>query len=204
MKEINKEFKQAFKLLKEFPDTVTFFGSARFTPDHPSYDQARLLAAKISSELGCTIISGGGSGIMEAANRGAAEVGGDAVAMTIELPHEQVTNRYVSHSVDFYYFFSRKVALAFTARAYVYFPGGYGTLDEFFEILTLKQTGKIEQLPIVLIGTDYWKPLLKYIDETLLEKYKAISPGENMLYTLTDDLDEAYKIISEFTPRDIT
>jgi uncharacterized protein (TIGR00730 family) len=196
MKRINKEFKQGFKLLRTHPDTVTFFGSARFKEDNLYYQKARELSRKIVEEVGSTIVSGGGGGIMEAANRGASEAHGDSIGMTIQLPHEQVTNKYVNYSVDFYYFFSRKVALSFTARAYIYFPGGFGTLDEFFEILTLRQTGRIDPIPIVLVGTDFWGPLQQYIDSVILKDFEAISPDDEKLYHVTDDLDEVIKIIS--------
>jgi uncharacterized protein (TIGR00730 family) len=134
---------------------------------------------------------------MEAANRGANDVNGDSIGMTIQLPYEQVTNEYVNYSVDFYYFFSRKVALSFTARAYICFPGGFGTMDEFFEILTLKQTGRIDPIPIILFGSEYWQPLLSFIDKVLLEKLQAIDPGDRELYHLTDDPSEVIRIISQ-------
>ncbi len=196
MKKINKDFRGAFKLLMEHPDTITFFGSARFGEQHPYYQKARELSAKIVREVGSTIVTGGGQGIMEAANRGAHDANGKSVGMTIQLPHEQVTNEYVNYSTDFYYFFSRKVALSFTARAYIFFPGGFGTMDEFFEILTLKQTGKIDPIPIILVGNDYWGPLMQYIDSVLLEKFQAINPADTRLYHLTDDLDEVIQIIT--------
>lgn len=197
MRRINKEFQQAFDMLREHPDTVTFFGSARLPESNPYYQLARETAKHISTELGCAVVSGGGPGIMEAANRGAKEAHGDSVGMTIQLPHEQVTNPYVNYSVDFYYFFSRKVALSFTARGYVYFPGGFGTLDELFEILTLKQTGRIDPIPIVLMGTDFWQPLLKFIDEQLLEQHHLIGPNDTKLYHVTDDPDEVIRILSQ-------
>src|SRR5690606_5803531 len=112
-------------------------------------------------------VSGAGPGIMEAANRGARDAKADSVGYAIQLPREQEVNRYVTHHADFYYFFSRKVALTFTARAYIYFPGGYGTLDELFEILTLKETGKIPPLPIILVGEDFWRPLVEFLEETV-------------------------------------
>jgi uncharacterized protein (TIGR00730 family) len=211
MERINRDFTTAFKLLQTHTDTITFFGSARFTEDNPYYAQARELARRISSELKLTVVSGGGPGIMEAANRGAHEaclipshshqtdgealVCGDSLAMTIELPHEQITNPYSTHSADFYYFFSRKVALAYAARAYVCFPGGFGTLDEFFEVLTLKQTHKIPDIPIILCGMTFWKPLVDFIDMTVYQHAGAINDGDRNLYVLTDDLDEILKII---------
>ncbi len=213
IKRINKDFNLAFKLLRYHTDTVTFFGSARFDEKNQYYQQARDLARKISQELKLTIVSGGGPGIMEAANRGASEacsdpmhehfddktgplICGDSIAMTIELPREQITNPYVNHSAGFYYFFSRKVALAYAARAYVCFPGGFGTLDEFFEVLTLKQTGKIPPIPIILCGKEFWQPLLDFIDKTVYGHAKAINKEDSKLYHLSDDPEEIVKIIA--------
>lgn len=196
MERINDDFRHGFKLIQKHPDTVTFFGSARFTEDNPFYKQARELSKKIVEELGVTIVSGGAGGIMEAANRGAKDARGESIGMTIELPSEQVTNDFLTHSVDFYYFFSRKVALAFSARAYIYFPGGFGTLDELFEILTLKQTGKIPPIPIVLFGSDYWEPLLEFIENSLRDTYATIGDEDTGLYTLTDDFDKVVEIIA--------
>ena len=213
MKRINEDFINAFKLLKTHTDTVTFFGSARFDESNPYYKDSRELARKISKQLKLTIVTGGGPGIMEAANRGASEACHDSahdhyedssgplicdnsIAMTIELPKEQVTNPYITHSADFYYFFSRKVALSYASRAYIYYPGGFGTLDEFFEILTLKQTGKIPKIPIILCGSQFWKPLLKFIDQTVYAETNAINKKDMDLYFLSDDHDEIIKIIS--------
>jgi uncharacterized protein (TIGR00730 family) len=196
MKRINEDFHHGFTLLQHHADTVTFFGSSRFEPSNQYYREARALARRIVEKIGSTIVTGGGSGIMAAANQGAEEVQGESVGMTIELPNEQVTNDYVNDTVDFYYFFSRKVALTFTARAYIFYPGGFGTLDEFFEIVTLKQTGKINPIPIVLIGSQYWQPLLDFIDQQLTKKFATIEPGDSSLFTLTDDIDEVMQIIS--------
>lgn len=196
MKQINKEFKAGFKLLMKHPDTVTFFGSARFKEDHPYYQQAKALSRRIVEELGSTIVTGGGGGIMAAANQGATEAKGNSIGMTIRLPHEQVTNPYVNYSVDFYYFFSRKVALSFTARAYIVYPGGFGTMDEFFEVLTLKQTGRIDPIPIVLVGKEFWDPLVHYFEKTLIEKFGTVSPRDTKNFHVTDDPDEIIKLIS--------
>lgn len=196
MKRINEDFRHAFSLLKKYRDTVTFFGSSRLPSTSPYYKQARALAQKLAEELDVTIVSGAGPGIMEAANRGAHDAQADTLGFAIELPHEQVTNRFVTHSADFYYFFSRKVALTFTARAYIFFPGGFGTLDELFEILTLKETGKIQPLPVILVGSDFWTPLLKFMEETVYEKARTIEKSGLSLYTLTDDFDEVVKIVA--------
>lgn len=197
MKRINQDFHHGFTMLQQHSDTVTFFGSSRFDESNQYYQQACRLARRIVEEIGSTIVTGGGKGIMAAANQGAEEVQGDSVGMTIVLPNEQVTNNYVNETVGFYYFFSRKVALTFTARAYIYFPGGFGTLDEFFEILTLKQTGKINPIPIVLVGTQYWQPLLDFMETELTNTYQTINPEDTQLFTLTDDLDEVINIISD-------
>lgn len=199
MRQINREFKQAFRLLKDHDNTVTFFGSARLPETSEDYKRARQLADMIVRETGASVITGGGPGIMEAANRGAADEHGISIGMTIQLPHEQVTNDYVNRSMDFYYFFSRKVALSFAARAYIYFPGGFGTLDELFEILTLKQTDRIKQIPIVLVGSDFWLPLDKFIKETLADRYETIDSFDRDLYVITDDLDEAVEIVKGYT-----
>ena len=198
MRQINKEFKQAFRLLKDHDNTVTFFGSARLPETSEDYKRARHLADMIVRETGASVITGGGPGIMEAANRGAADEHGISIGMTIQLPYEQVTNGYVNRSMDFYYFFSRKVALSFAARAYIYFPGGFGTLDELFEILTLKQTERIKQIPIVLVGSDFWLPLDDFIKDTLEERYETIDKSDRELYVITDNLDEVIKIVQNY------
>lgn len=199
MRQINREFKQACHLLKDHDNTVTFFGSARLPETSQDYKRARQLADMIVRETGASVITGGGPGIMEAANRGAADEHGISIGMTIQLPHEQTTNDYVNRSMDFYYFFSRKVALSFAARAYIYFPGGFGTLDELFEILTLKQTNRIKQIPIVLVGSDFWNPLDRFIEETLAERYEVIDLFDRDLYKITDDLDEVVEIVKGYT-----
>jgi uncharacterized protein (TIGR00730 family) len=195
MERIDEDFRHAFALIKAHPDTVTFFGSSVLPSSSKYYDQARRLARKIVEELALTIVSGGGPGIMEAANRGAKEAEGDSIGVAIELPREQVTNKYVTHSDDFYYFFSRKVALTFTAQAYIYFPGGFGTLDELFEILTLKETGKIPQIPVILVGADYWRPLLKFIEGTLHKELDVIPDDYQKLFVQEDDPDKIIDII---------
>jgi len=197
MSRIYEDFKRGFDVLQENANTVTFFGSARFPEDHFYYKLARELAGKLANELDVAVVTGGGPGIMEAGNRGAHETeGGNSIGMTIQLPHEQVTNPYVTDTADFYYFFSRKVALAFGARAFVLFPGGFGTLDEFFEIITLMQTKKIPTVPVVLIGQDFWEPLLEFIDTKLKGEFNTIDDNDSNLYTLTDDLELAVNIVA--------
>ena len=196
MERIDHDFRLAFKLLKGHPSTVSFFGSSVIPETSEYYAHARKLSRMVVEQLGLTVVSGAGPGIMEAANRGAYEANGDSVGIAIQLPHEQDTNSYVTRSANFYYFFSRKMALTFTARAYVFFPGGYGTLDELFEILTLKKNGKIPSIPIVLVESDFWNPLHHYLEKTVFEKTKAITKADMDLYVITDDLDEVLNIIA--------
>jgi len=191
---INQEFKNGFDFIKTQEKSVTFFGSARTLENETDYQNAKILAEKITKELGYAIFTGGGPGIMEAANRGAFENNGKSFGLTIKLPNEQVTNKYLTNHMDFYYFFSRKVCMSYSAEAYVYFPGGFGTLDELFEILTLVQTNKIEKVPIILINSEFWKPLDTLIKNTLLEKDKIDSTDID-LYTITDNLDDVIEII---------
>ena len=193
---IAKEFSNGFEFIEGHPRSVTFFGSARLPEDSAYYKKAQGLAERIVKELGYSVLSGGGPGIMEASNRGAKDAGGHSLGLTIQLPHGQVTNPFVTDSIDFKYFFSRKVCLSFAAEAYLFFPGGFGTMDEFFEILTLVQTHKIEPVPIILVGKDFWRPLHDFIINTLLSK-GTISPEDIGLYRLTDDEDEILRTIAE-------
>lgn len=198
---INHEFVHGIDFLETFPKSVSFFGSARLKENDPAYKQARSIASKIVKELGYAIVTGGGPGIMEAGSRGAHEAGGRSLGLTIRLPIEQYNNPYLTDSIDFYYFFSRKVILTFSAEAYLFFAGGYGTLDEFFEIITLVQTGKIERVPIVLVGKKFWKPIDKFIRKSLLNKYNTISEKDVDLYIITDDADEIIEKIRTAPPR---
>jgi len=193
---IMSEFVQGFELLRGHGLAATFWGSARTTPDEPYYKEAEALAAKLAKK-GYSIISGGGAGIMEASNVGAFKVGGDSVGLNIQLPFEQKLNPYTTESLNFDFFFSRKVMLTFASEVYVYFPGGFGTLDELFEIMTLIQTKKIEPIPVVLYGKDYWEPLIKFFEKTLLKKFKTISPEDLELFHVVDSVDEAFKYINK-------
>tara|TARA_B100000745_G_scaffold278841_1_gene210063 strand:- start:4049 stop:4789 length:741 start_codon:yes stop_codon:yes gene_type:complete len=195
---IMAEFVTGFELLRKYGLAVSIFGSARTQPGDPYYKQAEELAAKLAKKK-FTVITGGGPGIMEAGNVGAFKVGGESVGLNIELPFEQKLNPYTTESLDFDFFFSRKVMLAFASEVYVYFPGGFGTMDEFFELVTLIQTKKIEPIPIVLYGKDYWEPLITFFKKTMLKEYKTISKEDMELFHLVDSVDEAVKYISKAT-----
>jgi uncharacterized protein (TIGR00730 family) len=194
---VQKEFSKTFAFLKNYPLSVTIFGSARFSETNPYYIKARRLTQRIARELKYTVITGGGGGIMEAGNRGAYEVGGKSVGMNIQLPHEQKYNTYLTAFMKFHYFFSRRVALSFSAECYIFFPGGYGTLDEFFEVVTLIQTGKIPKTPVVLVGKDFWGKIDSFIKEELLKRFDVIDPQDVLIYTMTDDEDQILDIIKK-------
>jgi len=193
---ITKEFTHGFEFIKNYPRSVTFFGSARIKENEPYYKKARALAGRIVKELHYSVVTGGGPGIMEAANRGAFENSGNSLGLTIDLPHEQKDNQYLTDKLDFHYFFSRKVCLSFSAEAYIYFPGGFGTLDEFLEVLTLIQTNKIPKAPIILVGSQFWNPIEQLFRDILMVN-KTIEEEDLSLYTITDNDDEIIKIIKE-------
>lgn len=197
---INQEFQQGFDLFEkynsELEKSVTFYGSARFTEDNPTYTKIYTLAKRIGEELGYAVVSGGASGVMEAANRGAFDAGVPSIGLTIALSHEQSTNKYVTHEVPFDFFFARKTLLKFSAETYIFCPGGYGTLDEFFDLLTLVQTKKIPPVPLILYGVEFWTPLVEFFKKTLLQTYHTISPDE-MLFTVTDNDEEILEIIKK-------
>lgn len=193
---IDREFTEAFEFINKYDKSVTFFGSARFTENSPHYIKARELARKIS-ELGYAILTGGGGGIMEGANRGAFEAGYQSLGLNIRLPREQQLNSYTTDSLRFNYFFVRKVAMSFAAEAYIFFPGGFGTLDELFEILTLIQTHKIRRIPVILVGSDYWNELHSFIKNVIFGKHKAIDAEDMDLYTITDKEEEILNIIKK-------
>lgn len=185
---IDEEFADGFNLINKYNDSVTFFGSAMpWTESNPYYQKAREIAGALSEE-GYAIVTGGGPGIMEAANRGAQEAGGVSIGLGIHLPAEEGANPYVTESINFRYFFTRKVMLAFGASAYIFFPGGYGTFDEFFEVITLIKTKKMQAAPIILVGTEFWTGLDLFIRTYLLQEMHTINPGEEELYSITDDI----------------
>lgn len=182
---IHDEIDAAFKVLRDVEEGVSIFGSARVEEGHPWYELCRDTAACLTHH-GFTVITGGGPGLMEAANRGAAEAGGLSVGLNIELPREQHLNPYVNRSLDFHYFFARKLMFVRYARAFVIMPGGFGTLDELFESLTLIQTNRIKHFPTILVGSAFWDPLLEWIERGL-EQNGLISPGDKELLVLADE-----------------
>lgn len=187
------EFVEGFDALAELGPAITIFGSARTKEGSPMYEAARTISAMLA-KTGLAVITGGGPGIMEASNRGAAEAGGESVGVGIDLPFEQGVNDYVTLPLEFRYFFVRKVMFAKYACGFIFFPGGYGTLDELFEALTMIQTGKIDRMPVVLFGSSYWKGLHDWIVRELREN-GMISPGDEALVTITDDPQETVDIM---------
>jgi uncharacterized protein (TIGR00730 family) len=178
---------------------VTVFGSARFPDGHPYYALARELGARLAA-AGFTVMTGGGPGIMEAANRGAKDVGGRSVGCNIELPNEQVPNPYLDRWITFRHFFVRKVMLVKYSYAFVALPGGFGTLDEIFETATLIQTGKIREFPLVLLGRDFWHPLMEFLEDRLVRE-GTVDPADPKRLTVTDSPAEAVAVIADTAVR---
>lgn len=187
------EFVEGFEELADLGPAVTLFGSARISPDDPMY-AAAVEVGRLLGEAGFTVITGGGPGAMEAGNRGAREADAPSVGLNIELPFEQHVNPYVDVEIDFRYFFVRKFMLVKYSRAFVIFPGGFGTMDELFEALTLIQTGKIRDFPVVLFGSDYWRGLIDWVRSTMVADGKA-SDADLGLIALTDSPEEVLEII---------
>lgn len=193
---IMAEFVDGIDSLSELGHAVTIFGSARIKPDDPYYKKAEHVARRLAEE-GYSVITGGGPGIMEAGNKGAAEAGGKSVGMNIHLPFEQKPNPYANLSLDYRYFFVRKVMFVRSAMAYIVMPGGYGTLDELFEALTLIQTKRIKSFPVILMGSEFWSGLLDWIKGTMLREDK-ISPNDLAFITLIDDPEEVVAYIKKY------
>jgi uncharacterized protein (TIGR00730 family) len=191
---IMSEFIEGFDIIRRYSLAVTFFGSARTSPENDMYKQAEELARRLAKK-GFAVITGGSAGIMQAANKGAFEAGSASIGLNINLAETQAYNQYLTERFGFDHFFVRKVMLTYASEVYVYFPGGFGTLDEFFEIVTLVQTKKIRKVPIILFGKGYWTPLLAFIEKTLYEERAVINKEDMALYTLVDSVDEAYDYI---------
>ncbi len=192
---IMAEFVEGFDVMSRVGPAVTVYGSARARPGDATYQQAVVLGGKLA-EAGFAVITGGGPGIMEAANKGAREAGGTSVGLNIRIPSEQRANPYLTEQLEFDYFFARKVMFVKYALALVCFPGGFGTLDELFETLTLLQTQKTKPSPVVLIGSGFWGPLLGWLRGELLERRGTISAGDLDLFMVTDDLDAAVRHVA--------
>lgn len=196
---IMTEFVSGFEVLKKYGLAATFFGTARCKDGDIDCKMARDLAHRLSDD-GFAIITGGGGGVMSSANRGAYEAGGHSIGLNIHLPEEQHLNPFVTDSQSFYYFFVRKVMLSYASEVYIFMPGGFGTLDEFFEIVTLVQTKKIAPIPIVLVGKKYWTPLIAWMNEVLYEQKKYINKEDIELFHLVDTVDEAHELIRTLVP----
>src|SRR6266481_3533827 len=196
---IMAEFVDSFETLSAAGPAVTIFGSARTAPSDRYYKVAVALGEGLAKHH-LAVITGGGPGIMEAANRGAARAKGKSIGLNIELPHEQKGNRFANIPIHFHYFFSRKVCFVKYSIGFVFMPGGFGTLDEFFEVITLVQTRRIPEFPLILFGRDYWKGLVKWMKDRLVPR-KFISPGDLDLFTITDHPQEAIDIILDYERR---
>jgi uncharacterized protein (TIGR00730 family) len=192
---IQAEFVEGFGALAEVPSAVTVFGSARTGRDHPEYQTGRDLGAALA-EAGFAVITGGGPGVMEAVNRGCSEAGGFSIGLGIELPFEQGLNPWVDLGVNFRYFFVRKTMFIKYSQAFICLPGGFGTLDELFEALTLVQTKKVTKFPVVLFGTQYWQGLYDWIKSSVLEGGK-VGEKDLALLHLTDDIEDAVRVVKE-------
>ena len=191
---IMSQFIEGFDIIRRHGLAISFFGGARTSPESDAYKNAEELAARLAKK-GFAVITGGSSGIMQAANKGAFTVGGASVGLNINLPDTQIYNPYLTEKFGFDHFFVRKVMLTYASEVYVYFPGGFGTLDEFFEIVTLVQTKKIRKVPIILFGKEYWQPLLAFIEKTLYREHGAIDEEDMKLYVVVDSVDEAYDCV---------
>ena len=191
--DIDQEVQSGYNIIRKFHKTVTVFGSARTPVNSPYYEKARQVGKQLAAS-GYAVITGGGHGIMSAANQGAKEAGGDSVGFNISLPHEQTLNPYTTESYAFSHFAPRKIVMTLYAEAYVYFPGGFGTMDELTEILTLIQTGKTNKAPVILVGSEFWSAFDQLAKNDLL-LHKTIAEVDLSLYTITDDVDEVIRLV---------
>ena len=194
---ISREIRDGFQFLRKFPKSVSIFGSSMAEPKSAGYENASKLAERIIRELEYAVITGGGPGIMEAANEGAFRAGGPSAGLLISLPHMHANNAFRTDSIKFSYFFTRKTMLTFAAEAYVFFPGGFGTFDELFSILTLVQTGKIPRVPIILFDTHFWSGLTDFFQKKMLHEYGTVTVQDLKLFTITDSFDEIIDIVKK-------
>lgn len=192
--EVDHEINEGYNVIRKYHKTATIFGSARLTEGNPYYDAAYELSYKLADN-GYAVVTGGGHGIMEAANHGALDAGGASIGFNIKLPHEQTLNNWTTESLSFSHFAPRKIVMTLFADAYIYFPGGFGTLDELTEIITLVQTGKTAKAPIILYGTDHWTAFDEFVKKHLGGELGLISDGDEKLYTITDDIDQIMKMV---------
>ena len=195
---IMAEFVEGFETLSNAGPCVTIFGSARTAVDHPHYTMT-VETARIAAQEGFGVITGGGPGIMEAGNKGASEGGGASIGLNIQLPFEQMPNPYIKTMINFHHFFVRKVMFLKYTSAVIMMPGGYGTLDEMFEVLTLVQTQKVAPMPLILMGKEYWHGLIEWLQETMLKKEGYILDADMALMQMTDDPQEAIDIVKQHT-----
>jgi hypothetical protein len=195
LEHIQNEFKNGFELLKKYPKSVTMFGSSMIDEKSPVYQKAMDLARRISEETSYAIVTGGGPGLMEAFNRGAREAGGPSVGFNESLPHDHKANQYLTDQIKFSYFFSRKAMMTFAVETFIFFPGGFGTFDELFSVLTLIQTDKIPRVPVVLFDSSYWNDVVEVFRKIMLEKFGTIREKDLKLFTVTDSIDEVINII---------
>lgn len=195
---ITQEFTRGFRFVADLKKAVVIFGSTRASGKNPSYLEAKKMA-KMLAEAGHTVITGGGPGIMEAANKGALEGGGESVGLNIKLREWQKINRFVKKSIGFDHFFTRKVMFSFAANVYVFFPGGFGTLDEFFEMVVLAQTKELHKPVLIMaVGKKYWQPLFSWLEKEVYRKRKAVSKNDLKIFRLVDTAEEAFKIIQKY------
>jgi uncharacterized protein (TIGR00730 family) len=194
---VSDEFRRGLEFVQKYPHRITFFGSAQTIQESMHYQIAEGMAYRVVKELDYVVVTGGGPGIMRAANKGAREAGGRTIGLGITLPKEQQTNEFVTDVMIFQHFFIRKAMLAFATKAYVFFPGGFGTFDELFGVLTLIQTNKIPRVPVILMGKDFWGPLQSFIHTNMYEDHATIGKGDMRMYTITDSTDEAFQIIKD-------
>lgn len=195
---IMAELVSGFQFISDFKKAVTIFGSTCFKESNPYYKEARKMG-NLLAKNGYTVVTGGGPGIMEAANHGAFEAGGESVGMNIQLPEGQRMNKYVTKPIGFYHFFTRKAMLSFSSEGYIFFPGGFGTLDEFFEMITLVQTKKLAKpVPVIAVGKEYWLPLQKWLESEVYQKRKAVKKQDLKIIQIVDTAEEALECLKKF------